>query len=93
MQVIKLNKGEKIVAKQSTVIKKVDTNLTEFKSDGILLVDDMGYLVIETDDYGRFDLINVANELKLLGQVVRVQLTLKNEDAEEISPLEVIGEE
>lgn len=81
------------MAKQSTVIKKVDTNLTEFKSDGILLVDDMGYLVIETDDYGRFDLINVANELKLLGQVVRVQLTLKNEDAEEISPLEVIGEE
>ena len=81
------------MAKQSTVIKKVDTNLTDFKSDGILLVDDMGYLVIETDDYGRFDLINVANELKLLGQVVRVQLTLKNEDAEEISPLEVIGEE
>ena len=81
------------MAKQSTVIKKVDTNLTEFKSDGILLVDDMGYLVIETDDYGRFDLINVANELKLLGQVVRVQLTLKNEDTEEISPLEVIGEE
>lgn len=81
------------MAKQSTVIKKVDTNLTEFKSEGILLVDDMGYLVIETDDYGRFDLINVANELKLLGQVVRVQLTLKNEDAEEISPLEVIGEE
>ena len=81
------------MAKQSTVIKKVDTNLTEFKSDGILLVDDMGYLVIETDDYGRFDLINVANELKLLGQAVRVQLTLKNEDAEEISPLEVIGEE
>lgn len=81
------------MAKQSTVIKKVDTNLTDFKSEGILLVDDMGYLVIETDDYGRFDLINVANELKLLGQVVRVQLTLKNEDAEEISPLEVIGEE
>ena len=81
------------MAKQSTVIKKVDTNLTEFKSEGILLVDDMGYLVIETDDYGRFDLINVANELKLLGQVVRVQLTLKNEAAEEISPLEVIGEE
>ena len=81
------------MAKQSTVIKKVDTNLTEFKSEGILLVDDMGYLVIETDDYGRFDLINVANELKLLGQVVRVQLTLKNEEAEEISPLEVIGEE
>ena len=75
------------------MIKKVDTNLTDFKSEGILLVDDMGYLVIETDDYGRFDLINVANELKLLGQVVRVQLTLKNEDAEEISPLEVIGEE
>ena len=81
------------MAKQSTVIKKVDTNLTEFRSEGVLLVDDMGYLVVETDDYGRFDLINVANELKLLGQVVRVQLTLKNEDAEEISPLEVIGEE
>lgn len=77
------------MAKSSTTIKKVRTDLTEFKSEGILKLDENGMLIIDTEDYGSFNLIDVMNELELLNQNVKIQVALKLEDSEEISPLEV----
>lgn len=77
------------MAKQSTTIKKVRTDLTEFKSEGIIKLDENGMLIIDTDDFGSFNLIDVMNELELLNQNVKIQVALKLEDSEEISPLEV----
>ena len=77
------------MAKQSTTIKKVRTDLTEFKSEGIIRLDENGMLVIDTEDYGIFNLIDVVNELELLNQNVKLQIALKLEDLEEISPMEI----
>lgn len=77
------------MAKTSTIIKKVRTDVTEFKSEGVIGLDGSGNLVVETEDYGVFNLIDVVNELGLLNQLVKVQISLKVEDIEEISPLEI----
>ena len=50
------------MAKSSTVIKKVQTDLVDFTSEGVLLLTEAGNLVIETDDYGTIDLVDILGE-------------------------------
>lgn len=75
--------------KSSTKIKKVHMELTEFASEGILMLDGTGMLVISTEDFGEIDLVSMANELGLLNQQVKVKFILKLEDAEDVSPLDI----
>ena len=63
--------------------------MTEFASEGISMLDGTGMLVISTEDFGEIDLVSMANELGLLNQQVKVKFTLKLEDAEDVSPLDI----
>ena len=77
------------MAKSSTIIKKVQTDLVDFASEGVLLLSDNGNLVIETDDYGTIDLVDILGELQLVNQPVKIKVVRKLEDAEEFSPLDI----
>ena len=77
------------MAKSSTVIKKVQTDLVDFTSEGVLLLTEDGNLVIETDDYGTIDLVDILGELQLVNQPVKIKVVRKLEDAEEFSPLDI----
>lgn len=78
------------MAKPSTTIVKTDTSKVEFKSEGKLVLNANGQLVVETSDYGDVDILQCANELRLLGENVEVKITLKQEEKEEIDPLELV---
>ena len=77
------------MAKTSTVIKKVQTDLVDFTSEGVLFLTEDGNLVIETDDYGTIDLVDILGELQLVNQSVKIKVVRKLEDAEEFSPLDI----
>ena len=77
------------MAKTSTVIKKVQTDLVDFTSEGALMLTEDGNLVIETDDYGTIDLVDILGELQLINQPVKIKVVRKLEDAEEFSPLDI----
>ena len=77
------------MAKSSTIIKKVQTDLVDFTSEGVLLLTEDGNLVIETDDYGTIDLVDILGELQLVNQPVKIKVVRKLEDAEEFSPLDI----
>ena len=77
------------MAKTSTVIKKVQTDLVDFTSEGVLFLTEDGNLVIETDDYGTIDLVDILGELQLVNQPVKIKVVRKLEDAEEFSPLDI----
>lgn len=82
------------MAKLSTTVKKTDTKATEFKCDGgTLVLDDNGQLVVRTEDCGDFNLIDVANELGLLGTEVKIVMAEKVETQEEISPFSLNTDE
>ena len=77
------------MAKTSTFIKKVQTDLVDFTSEGELMLTEDGNLVIETDDYGTIDLVDILGELQLVNQPVKIKVVRKLEDAEEFSPLDI----
>ena len=77
------------MAKSSTIIKKVQTDLVDFTSEGVLMLTEDGNLVIETDDYGTIDLVDILGELQLVNQPVKIKVVRKLEDAEEFSPLDI----
>ena len=77
------------MAKSSTVIKKVQTDLVDFTSEGVLMLTEDGNLVIETDDYGTIHLVDILGELQLVNQPVKIKVVRKLEDAEEFSPLDI----
>ena len=77
------------MAKSSTIIKKVQTDLVDFTSVGVLMLTEDGNLVIETDDYGTIDLVDILGELQLVNQPVKIKVVRKLEDAEEFSPLDI----
>lgn len=75
--------------KASTVIKRATTDLVDFTSEGILMLSEDGNLVIETEDYGMLDLVDILGELELVNQPVKIKVVRKVEDTEEISPLDI----
>lgn len=77
------------MAKASTVIKKAKTDLVDLTSEGVLMLSEDGNLVIETDDYGTIDLVDILGELQLVNQPVKIKVVRKLEDAEEFSPLDI----
>ena len=77
------------MAKSSTIIKQVQTDLVDFTSEGVLMLTEDGSLVIETDDYGTIDLVDILGELQLVNQPVKIKVVRKLEDAEEFSPLDI----
>lgn len=77
------------MSKASTVIKKAKTDLVDFTSEGVLLLSEDGNLVIETDDFGTLDLVDILGELNLINQPVKIKVVRKLEDAEEMSPLDI----
>ena len=77
------------MAKSSTIIKKVQTDLVDFTSEGVLMLTEDANLVIETDDYGTIDLVDILGELQLVNQPVKIKVVRKLEDAEEFSPLDI----
>ena len=77
------------MAKQSTVIKMSKTDLVDLTSEGVLMLSEDGNLVIETDDFGTLDLVDILGELNLINQPVKIKVVRKLEDAEEISPLDI----
>ena len=77
------------MAKQSTIIKKAKTDLVDLTSEGVLMLSEDGNLVIETDDFGTLDLVDILGELNLINQPVKIKVVRKLEDAEEFSPLDI----
>lgn len=77
------------MAKQSTVIKMSKTDLVDLTSEGVLMLSEDGNLVIETDDFGTLDLVDILGELNLINQPVKIKVVRKLEDAEEMSPLDI----
>lgn len=77
------------MAKASTVIKKAKTDLVDLTSEGVLMLSEDGNLVIETDDFGTLDLVDILGELNLINQPVKIKVVRKLEDAEEMSPLDI----
>ena len=77
------------MAKQSTVIKMSKTDLVDLTSEGVLMLSEDGNLVIETDDFGTLDLVDILGELNLINQPVKIKVVRKLEDAEEFSPLDI----
>ena len=77
------------MAKASTVIKKAKTDLVDLTSEGVLLLSEDGNLVIETDDFGTLDLVDILGELNLINQPVKIKVVRKLEDAEEMTPLDI----
>lgn len=77
------------MAKASTLVLKTQTDKVEFKSEGRLSINDENQLIVETEDFGSIELLNVVNELELLGENIEVKFTLKTEVKEEIHPSEI----
>lgn len=77
------------MSKASTLVLKTQTDKVEFKSEGRLSINDENQLIVETEDFGSIELLNVVNELELLGENIEVKFTLKTEVKEEIHPSEI----
>ena len=77
------------MAKVSTVLKTTETVKAEIKSVGILRVDEIGKLFVETDDFGLLDILSFIDELHLRDVEVELKITAKQETEDEVDPLSV----